>query len=198
MTGGRKSKSQGESRLVSASRKVAVTGGFPEFQRGSARGPFFTPGVNLGVCCPSAFTAAAGDGGSRRGYSTILRTDILRLAIYVSLSSEERFAPSPHVKKEAATAQKRRETGGRRGAAVFRTVSPCVRLCGLGRPGNPCQGMNGCVKRLSTVLGWGGVWGSGSRIAPAYHKEKEALPFHLSTGGKDCLEERGRRKNCVA
>lgn len=123
---------------------------------------------------------------------------LLQTVIYIPSLSEKRFILSPPMKRETTWVQEWRETGGSRETAVFGPVSPCVRLCRQGWGESPCQEINGCVRRLSPVLGWGGVWGSVSRIAPAYNKEKEAPPFHPSTGGKDCLEECGWRKNCVA
>ena len=67
-TGGRKSKSQGRNSLVSAFRKVAVTGGFRGFQRGLARGSFFTPWGQAGGLFQLSPYSRRILSGSRRGY----------------------------------------------------------------------------------------------------------------------------------
>ena len=66
VAGGWKLKNQGENRLISAFRKVAVTGGFRDFSGDQRGGHFSPPGVKSGVCFSSAPTAAvfsAGPGG---------------------------------------------------------------------------------------------------------------------------------------
>ena len=59
-------KNQGENRLISAFRKVAVTGGFQRFCGNRCGGHFSPPGGKSGVSFSSALTAAAilaGQGG---------------------------------------------------------------------------------------------------------------------------------------
>ena len=67
-TGGRKSKSQRKNRLVSAFRKVAVTGGFRGFCKDQRGGHFSPPGVKSGVYFSSHLTTIAiltGPGGDK-------------------------------------------------------------------------------------------------------------------------------------
>ena len=59
VTGGQKLKNQGENRLISAFRKVAVTGGFQRFCGNLCGGHFSPPGGKSGVSFSSALTAAA-------------------------------------------------------------------------------------------------------------------------------------------
>ena len=66
VAGGRYQKIQRENHSVSLFRKVAVTGGFPEFHGSQCGGHFLPPGVKSGVSFSSALTAAAilaGQGG---------------------------------------------------------------------------------------------------------------------------------------
>ena len=67
-TGGRKSKGQRGNRLIPAFRRVAVTGGFRGFQRGSARGSFFIPWGQAGGLFQLSLYSRRVLGGSRRGY----------------------------------------------------------------------------------------------------------------------------------
>ena len=66
--GGRKSKGQRENRLIPAAREVAVTGGFRGFQRGLARGSFFTPWGQAGGLFQLSPYSRRILSGSRRGY----------------------------------------------------------------------------------------------------------------------------------
>lgn len=86
-TGGRKSKSQRGNCLVSAFRKVAVTGGFQRFCGDQRGGHFSSPGVKPGVCFSSALTAAvfsAGPGGDILKYcATKQRIKVLKKVVAI-------------------------------------------------------------------------------------------------------------------
>ncbi len=59
VTGGQKLKNQGENRLISASHKMAVTGGFQKFCGSQRGGHFSPPGGKSGVSFSSVLTATA-------------------------------------------------------------------------------------------------------------------------------------------
>ena len=63
VTDGRCQKIQRGNRLVSASHKMAVTGGFPEFHGSQCGGHFLPPGGKSGVSFSSVLTAAAKSAG---------------------------------------------------------------------------------------------------------------------------------------